>query len=226
MLDTAQTLTVERLGHKGDGVAAGPIFIARTLPGEVVTGVVDGDRVADPRIVTPAPDRVAAPCPLYKRCGGCQVQHASDAFVADWKTDQIVTALAAHGIAAPMRPIVTSLPRSRRRAVLAGRRTKKGAIVGFHAPRSDTIVPLTDCVVLVPELLACIPDLEELTRLGASRSSTLSLAVTLTETGVDCLVEGGNRLMRACARPCPYSNTALSGWCGRMSRSIRTRPPG
>ena len=47
-------LTIERLGHLGDGVAAGPIFVDRALPGEVVSGDLLGDRLQDIRIVTPS----------------------------------------------------------------------------------------------------------------------------------------------------------------------------
>ncbi len=58
---------------------------ARPLPGEVVEGDLDGDRLTDIRIVTPSPDRVRPPCAHARTCGGCLMQHASDAFVADWK---------------------------------------------------------------------------------------------------------------------------------------------
>jgi len=38
-------ITIERLGHLGDGLAAGPIFADRALPGEVVSGDLVGDRL-------------------------------------------------------------------------------------------------------------------------------------------------------------------------------------
>ncbi|MEM7722996.1 MAG: class I SAM-dependent RNA methyltransferase [Pseudomonadota bacterium] len=190
----AEIVTIQRLGHKSDGIAEGPIFAPRTLPGERVTGDIDGDRIPDPRILEPSPDRVKAPCGHFKTCGGCSLQHASGSFVAAWKTDVIHTALAAHGIDAPMRPIHTSPPRSRRRAVLAGRRTKKGALIGFHTRKSDTIVPIRNCHILAPALQACLPALAEITTLGASRSATLAFALTLTDTGVDCRVTGGKPL--------------------------------
>ncbi len=120
--------------------------------------------------------------------------HASDAFVAQWKTDVITNALSAHNLAAPLRPILTSAPRSRRRTTLAGTRTKKGALIGFHARKSDTIVPIRDCHVIEPALLATLPALEQITRLGASRSATISLALTLTETGIDLHVTGAKSL--------------------------------
>lgn len=187
-------LTIQRLGHQGDGIAHGPVFVPLTLPGEVVEGIVEGDRLDAPRIVTPSTDRVRAPCAHYKSCGGCGLMHASDRFVADWKAGVIATALAAHDIVAPIRPTLTSPIRSRRRATLAGRRTKKGALVGFHARRSDVIVPITDCHVLAPPLLALIPVLAEITQLGGSRAGTLAFALTLTETGIDCAVTGGKPL--------------------------------
>ncbi|MEM9550165.1 MAG: class I SAM-dependent RNA methyltransferase, partial [Pseudomonadota bacterium] len=73
---------VERLGHQGDGIAAGPVFAPRALPGERVTGVLDGRTLRDLRIVTPSDQRIKAPCRHYASCGGCQLQHASDGFVA------------------------------------------------------------------------------------------------------------------------------------------------
>jgi 23S rRNA (uracil1939-C5)-methyltransferase len=93
-----------------------------------------------------------------------------------------------------MRPIATSPHRSRRRATLAGRRTKKGALVGFFGARSDTIVPITECHVLATELLHVVPVLGEITRLGGSRAGVLALAVTLTQSGVDLRVTGGKPL--------------------------------
>lgn len=191
-------LTITRLGHHGDGIARGPggdpVFVPLTLPGEVITGEIAGDRIASPSVITPSPDRVKAPCPHFKSCGGCSLMHASDPFVGQFKAGVITNALAAHDISAPMRPILTSAPRSRRRATLSGTRTKKGALVGFHARKSDTIVPIRDCFVIAPALLDTLPALEDLTRIGASRSATLSLSLTLTETGVDLHVTGAKPL--------------------------------
>lgn len=187
-------LTIKRLGHHGDGIADGPIFVPLTLPGEVVSGEVEGDRMASPSVITPSSDRVKAPCPHYKSCGGCSLMHASDPFVAEWKSDVITKALLAHDLPTPLRPIITSAPKSRRRATLAGTRTKKGAMIGFHARRSGTIVPIRDCFLLEPDLLDTIPALEEIVKVGASRSATLGLSITLTETGIDLLVTGAKPL--------------------------------
>ena len=45
--------TIQRLGHLGDGIAEGPIYAARCLPGEVIDGEVVGDRIERAKIVTP-----------------------------------------------------------------------------------------------------------------------------------------------------------------------------
>jgi 23S rRNA (uracil1939-C5)-methyltransferase len=55
-------------------------------------------------------------------------------------------------------------------------------------------VPIADCHVLAPPLVALIPVLAEITQTGGSRSATLSFALTLTETGIDCAVTGGKPL--------------------------------
>ncbi|MGC1427503.1 MAG: class I SAM-dependent RNA methyltransferase [Albidovulum sp.] len=187
-------MIIERLGHLGDGIAAGPLFVPMVLPGEEIEGDVEGDRITNTRITRPSPDRVSAPCAHYKSCGGCNLMHASDSFVADWKMDVIRTALAAQGLTATFRPVITSAPQSRRRATFGARRTKKGALVGFHGRASDTLVEVPGCKLLHPDLIAILPHLSELTILGASRKAVLTIAVTQSEGGIDLAANGGKEL--------------------------------
>ena len=187
-------VTITRLGHLGDGVADGPVFAPRTLPGEVVAGEVVAGRIAAPRILTPARERISPPCAHYRACGGCALQHAREAFVTSWKEDVIRQALAAHGLAAHFRPAHVSPLHSRRRANFAGRRLKKGALVGFHGRGSDTLTEITGCLILHPDLRAALPALEDLTQLAASRKATLTLALTRSEAGLDLQVQGAKPL--------------------------------
>ncbi|MDF1854977.1 class I SAM-dependent RNA methyltransferase [Pseudooceanicola sp.] len=185
---------IERLGHQGDGIARGPIYVPLTLPGETVSGERDGERLKEMRIITPSQDRVQAPCRHFRSCGGCALQHASDGFVSQWKADIVRAALAAHGISAEIDKVLTSPARSRRRATLSARRTKKGALAGFHARASDVIIEIPDCQLLHPDLMAA-PDLAAaLTRVGGSRKGEMSVQVTRSESGLDVVARGGKPL--------------------------------
>lgn len=186
-------ITIQRLDLQGEGVA-GELRIARALPGEVVEGAVAGGRIAQPRILTPSPARVAAPCPHYRACGGCALMHADDGFVAAWKAQVVARALAARGLAAPFGPTHVSPPGSRRRATLAGRRLKSGALVGFHARASDSLSAIPDCRLLDPRLIAALPALQAVTLAGASRKAELALGVTALQPGLDLAVAGGKPL--------------------------------
>lgn len=189
---------VERLGHLGDGIArgeAGPIYAPGLLPGEEAEGRLDGDTLADIRILTPSPSRVRPPCPHAKTCGGCQLQHAADPFVAEFKQGVVRQALAQQGLEAPfLGPVVTSPPRSRRRATLSGRKTKGGALLGFHARGRDMIVAVPNCQLLHPDLMATLPALEALVVFGGSRTTEQALTVTRSLTGPDVAVTGGKPL--------------------------------
>ncbi|SNX69812.1 23S rRNA m(5)U-1939 methyltransferase [Cereibacter ovatus] len=186
-------LTIDRLGHLGDALAQG-VFVTGALPGEVVEGEVEAGRMAAPRILTPSADRVRPPCPHAKSCGGCLLQHASDPFVAGWKQEVVRSALAGQGLQADFRPIQVSPPASRRRAVLSGRRTKGGALLGFHARQSDVVVAVPNCRLLHPDLMAAFPALEALVVAGGSRSAELTLTVTRSLGGPDVVVAGGKPL--------------------------------
>lgn len=177
---------IEGLTHLGMGkLDDGRTLLPRVLPGEEVAVTQDGTV----RIVTPSPDRVSPPCRHYKSCGGCAMQHASDTFVANWKDEIIRRALAAQRIDVPHRPVLTSPPQSRRRAKLAGRRTKKGVLLGFHARASDTLVAVPDCQLLTPALRAVFPALESLIPLACSRKGEVAFTVTDSLGGVDVHVD-------------------------------------
>lgn len=184
------THQVERLGHLGDGIAEGPVYVPGALPGEVVTGHVSAGRLLDLRIVTPSPDRITPPCRHARSCGGCQLQHASDAFVAAWKRDVVLTALAAQGLQGEVSLPLTSPAQSRRRAVFSVRRTKKGALAGFHQKSSDVVVEVPDCRVVDPRLSGALPFVQALAVLAGSRKGEMSVSVTTSQDGLDVDVRG------------------------------------
>ena len=237
-------LTIARLGHHGDGIAQGEngvIYAPQTLPGEEVEGVLTGDTLGQIRILTPSPNRVRPPCSHARTCGGCLMQHASDAFVADWKLGIVKGALAGQGIEADLRPIITCPARSRRRATLAARRTKGGVLMGFHARASDTIVEVPNCQLLHPDLMAAFPALAALVRLGGSRSQDVDLAITRTLNGPDVAVTGGKEMDAAqrmdLARLVEQFGLSRLTWNGevvalrhppilRLGRAKVTLPPG
>jgi 23S rRNA (uracil1939-C5)-methyltransferase len=194
------TYVIDHLGHRGDGVIDtpdGPLYAPFTLPGETVRGTRAGDRLAEVSVDAPSPHRVAPPCPHVGACGGCALQHAADAFLAKWKTDLIVTALAQRGLESEIRTIAVSPPGARRRVALAGRRTRKGALVGFHGRADATLVPVTTCVVADAAIIAALPAFTELVGLTASRSGEARLTVTAAAAGLDVLLEAQRPLDRA-----------------------------
>lgn len=211
---------IRRLGHHGDGIADGPLFVPMTLPGEIVTGEVEGQTLKDVRIVTPSADRVAAPCRHFKSCGGCSLQHASDDLVAEWKVDIVRAALEAHGLEAEFKPILTSPPKSRRRATFAARRTKKGAMAGFFGRGSDVIIEIPDCQLLHPDLMAGLGVAEEIALVGASRKATLAVTVTQSQNGLDVAVAQGKPLdgplRQVLADLCDRKALARLSWEGEV----------
>lgn len=242
-------LTIDRLGHHGDGIAmagegAGklvPVYAPGCLPGEEVEGDLVKDTLTNIRILTPSPNRVKPPCSHARSCGGCLMQHASDGFVAEWKQGIVVGALAAQGLSATFRPMAISPAQSRRRATLSARKTKGGVLMGFHARASDTLVPVPNCQLLHPDLMASLPALEALIKLGGSRTVEVQLTATRSLAGADVAVTGGKPLdapmQMEMARLCEAHKIARLTWNGetvalraapvqRFGRALVAPPPG
>jgi len=117
-----------------------------------------------------------------------------EAALAIWKQDIVHRTLVQAGLDAPLRPITTSPPRSRRRATFTARRTKAGALLGFHAVGSDTLIDTPHCRLVDPALQALRPALLDITRTGATRKAALRVTATKVTEGIDLAVGDGRVL--------------------------------
>lgn len=192
-----EIVRIGALGHQGDGVVEGEpgLFVPYVLPGETVR-IERGekDHAALKGIVAPSPERVKAPCPHFTRCGGCALQHVEEDVYAEWKRGLVVEALRLQNIEAEVEPLIRAHPRSRRRAAFAVTRAKAGAAYGYYAKGTHTIVQVTECPLVRPEIEAAMGPLAELVAKGLSRKGRASVLVTLTEAGLDVMVSGGKPL--------------------------------
>lgn len=203
-------LTIDALGAQGDGVAryqGAQVFVAYALPGERVrvSLTAKGNAAFTGRlkdVVTAAPNRVVAPCPVFTQCGGCQMQHLALPDYSAWKKAQVAATLATRGIALPDdATLVTTEPGSRRRAIFAAAKDNDAVTLGFHEAMSRNIVSLEDCLVLTPPLRAAIPHLRALAGAVLHNKQVADIQVTETLTGLDVLVLADVNLAEARRQP-------------------------
>lgn len=98
-----ETVTAEVIGisHEGQGVGryeGFTLFIPGALPGERVRAKVvhvkkQFGHAELAELVDASPDRREPPCPVYDRCGGCQLQHLDYAAQLAWKRQLVVDQL-------------------------------------------------------------------------------------------------------------------------------------
>ncbi|MDY8108556.1 class I SAM-dependent RNA methyltransferase [Fulvimarina sp. 2208YS6-2-32] len=192
-------VTIDRLGAQGDGIVEtgrAPLFVPFTLPGESVRAdLFDGEKRGTPlEILKASPERVTPPCPHFGACGGCELQHASPAFYAEFKRAIVVEALSRHGIETEVAPLVPCAPGTRRRVTLTAVRADPKVLIGFHEAHSDRIVPIGPCPVAMPGIVEALPSLEKLALLLIDRKKPLKLTVTQTAAGLDIAAHDAAKL--------------------------------
>ena len=155
-------LRAENLGADMEGICrldGIPVFVPGLLPGEEAdVRIVKAEkrfsfgRMESPPY-SPSPVRKDPGCAAYPRCGGCSCRHMSYEASLEAKTQQVRDCLKRiGGIDAEVMPAVgmadpvsyrnkTSLP-----VGLAGGET----VLGFYAPRSHSIVPVSGCPNSMP----------------------------------------------------------------------------
>ena len=189
-MTASETLTIRRLGARGDGIADDGTAIAFALPGERVAIRRDGTRGGLLEVVSPSPDRIAPICPYFTRCGGCATQHLAPAPYAAWKSAQVGNALAQAGLDRAPEPLVDAHGEGRRRITLHVREIEGRAEAGLMAARSHALVAIDHCPITVPALHRAPEIARALSApLGHGRKP-LDVAVTATEAGLDVDLRG------------------------------------
>lgn len=189
---TPEIIDVEitRVGAQGDGVAerpSGSVFVPFTLPGERARISIEGDRGRLEETLTRSDDRVSPECGHFGICGGCAVQHMSEAFYSAWKREQVVAAFKARGIDADVAQVV--LPQGhRRRAVFTARRPIDRVELGFHEAQTHDLIDIAMCPVLEPRIVAALPDLRLLLVPLLAKRSDARVTVTMTNAGLDVAI--------------------------------------
>ncbi|HKM87007.1 MAG TPA: RNA methyltransferase [Xanthobacteraceae bacterium] len=196
-----ERLVIDRLGHRGDGIADrpdGPIYVPGTLPGETVeVENVPGhpDRRHLLNVEIPSAERIAPICPHFGVCGGCAVQHWDAAAYRAWKRDLVVAALRQTGIAAPVADLIDAHGEGRRRVVFHARRGTHDVLeVGFSASRAHQIVPIDRCPVLAKSLDGALKAAWAIAEALVPADKPLDIQATATDAGLDIDVRGSGPL--------------------------------
>lgn len=173
---------IVRIASRGEGVTADGRFAPFAAPGDWLRA--DGT-------VESGPDHVAPPCRHFPVCGGCQLQHVSDAAYARYLTDRIVAALAAQRVDVPdITAPHLSPPKTRRRASLRAERRGRSVVLGLNEGASNRIVDLAECHVLSPEISALFAPLRALLVTLLPDRGRATVAITRADQGLDLLLGG------------------------------------
>jgi 23S rRNA (uracil1939-C5)-methyltransferase len=177
---------IVKLGSAGDGVAADGLYVAGTVPGDVVRVARHGQRGRVEEIITPGAGRATPPCRHFGRCGGCALQHIERGVYLAWKRDLVVTALKQRGFDnAPVEDIRAVPPGTRRRASFKAKRMSTGVQLGFYEPESRNLVDLAECPILLPVLANLMPQLRRHLVCVMRPGDTVEMLVTAADEGID-----------------------------------------
>ena len=150
---------VVSLGSEGEGIIkidGTTAFVPFCLVGEEVTfkALKVKDNIAYGKlenIKTKSPVRVNPPCPVFYKCGGCDIQHMNYAAQLKFKQDSVQSTLwKIGGVEAKVSETVPCDSEYRYRNKLAlpiGVNANGETVCGFYAPHSHRIVDTDDCLI-------------------------------------------------------------------------------
>ncbi|WP_415342146.1 23S rRNA (uracil(1939)-C(5))-methyltransferase RlmD [Clostridium perfringens] len=147
-------------GYEGEGIAKidnkYPIFIEGALKGEKVkVRIVKVNKNFAygklMEVLEASEERVNPPCAIYKRCGGCKLQHASYKAQLDFKWDRVKDCVSKIG---KLDPSIVKYPlgmenpwRYRNKVQLPIGLINGEVKIGFFATRSHDIIDMESCLI-------------------------------------------------------------------------------
>lgn len=152
-------VTIKRLGINGEGVGyykRKAVFVPSALPQEVVKARVTDIKPRHmeakvKRIEKKSPQRVKPFCPVYERCGGCQLQHLSSEGQKQAKEEIVREAFRRYTNIQnpPLRPLYSMDEpwHYRHKAQLQMGLIKGRTVLGLYAPGSHKLVDISGCPI-------------------------------------------------------------------------------
>ena len=170
-----ETAVIQSATHDGRGIAAvegKKVFVSGALPGEEVCfqrrkSRRNFDEAELLEVLEASPERIEPRCEVYGRCGGCAMQHISDAQQRQIKSQTLRDNLERIGRVTPehwLDPLTGPTWNYRRRARLAVKNVyaKGRVLVGFRERHAPFITDMSRCEVLVEPVDGMIGPLCEL----------------------------------------------------------------
>ncbi|MBV1700985.1 MAG: RNA methyltransferase [Hyphomicrobiales bacterium] len=194
MIRLRETLEIQRLGQRGEGVA-GAVFVPFALKGETVIAEVDGERGTLVEVTIASPDRIAAFCPYFTQCGGCAVQTLAAPAYLEWKRGLLADALRYGRVNAKIVKVVDAHGAGRRRATFHARsfRDGRGRLVseaGFMQARAHKIIEIDACPLFAPGLSGAIAAVHAIAKALAETEKPLDIVTTASLEGLDVDIRG------------------------------------
>ncbi len=170
-----------RIAAKGDGLSEG---------GKHIAGAVPGDALADDGMIVHGPHHTKPPCRHFPQCGGCDLQHADDATLAQFVSDRVRFAAQSQDLEPEiLAPAYLSPPRSRRRATLHAQRAGRKLVMGFHERGSHRIIDMAECHILHPDIFALVAPLRALFDNWQGKLAA-NIQLTLIDQGLAVEIKG------------------------------------
>ena len=158
---------VTAIGINGEGIVKDEdrvVFVPFALPNEIIkykvlkitSKCVYGKLV---EILEKSPDRVNPFCPVFNKCGGCQLQHISYFKQLEYKRNNIKDTFkkVAHLDVEVCDCVVgDSDKRYRNKLQLPIVQNANGVEIGFYAENSHRVIPITDCLINAEWIIAII----------------------------------------------------------------------
>jgi 23S rRNA (uracil1939-C5)-methyltransferase len=212
-----ETARIESASHDGRGIAAidgKKVFVAGALPGETVRfqrrkSRRNFDEAELLEVLEASPERIEARCEAYGRCGGCSLQHVSEAQQRQIKEQALKDNLERIGRVTPatwLEPMTGSGWNYRRRARLAAKdvHAKGRVLVGFRERHAPFITDMHRCEVLAQPVDGMIDALSELiaalsisARLPQIEIAVADNATAMVFRVLDTPTRGDEALLRA-----------------------------
>ena len=156
-------LKIEKLVYGGEGIGHADglaVFVPFVAPGETITVRLEAQkkkfaRARVDKFVETSPERVAAPCSYFTRCGGCHYQHLPYDSQLAYKKEILLETLSRLGGVRWSGPVAVhpSPPFGyRNRAQWKVRAARGEAAMGYLEAGSQALCPVERCPILSPRL--------------------------------------------------------------------------